>query len=81
MKPPYTLIPGGGSEDSTVECLRILLKRAESGEIIGMAYCAMLKRRTFTVNAIGEAHRSPTFTRGMVAALDDYLADMVRISL
>jgi len=81
MKPPFTLIPGGGSEETTVECLRALLRRAESGEILGLAYCAMLKRRNFTVNAIGEAYRSPTFTRGMVAALDDYLAQMVRTSL
>lgn len=80
MKTPFNLVPHEGSAD-TIECLKALLQRAERGEIVGVAYCAMLRKKTFTVNATGEAHRSPTFARGMVAALDDYLADRVRISL
>jgi hypothetical protein len=33
----------------------------------------MMKRRSYVVNTAGEAHRNPTFARGMVAALDDEL--------
>lgn len=77
MKEPYVLLPDYVSHD-TVDCLKQLLAQAKRGEIIGMAYCAMLKRRAYIVNTAGEAHRSPTFSRGMVAALDDQLAGRIR---
>jgi transposase len=74
---PFTLIKAGNSDD-TVACLRQLLQEAERGEVVGVAYCAMLRRREYVINVCGEAHRSPTFTRGMVAALDDHLADLTQ---
>lgn len=73
---PYTLIPDRVSTD-TVECLQLLLKRARRGEVIGIAYCAMLKQREYIVNTAGVAHESPTFARGMVAALDDSLSNRI----
>jgi hypothetical protein len=73
---PYQLIPDRVSTD-TVECLQLLLKRAKRGEIIGLAYCAMLKQREYIVNTAGVAHESPTFARGMVAALDDSLSNRI----
>lgn len=73
---PYQLIPDRVSTD-TVECLQLLLRRAKRGEIIGLAYCAMLKQREYIVNTAGVAHESPTFTRGMVAALDDSLSNRI----
>ena len=74
---PYQLVPDRVSTD-TVECLKLLLNRARRGEVIGLAYCAMLKQREYIVNTAGTAYESPTFARGMVAALDDQLSDMVR---
>lgn len=71
-RPPFALVADGVSTD-TVECLELLLQRAKRGEVIGLAYCAMLHQRAFVVNTAGEAHRSPVFARGMVAALDDEL--------
>ena len=76
MKQPFTLVPDKVSTD-TVECLRLLLSRARKGEVIGLAFCAMLKQRAYIVNTAGIAHESPTFARGMVAALDDSLADRI----
>lgn len=76
MKRPFTLIPDAVSTD-TVECLQLLLRRARRGEVIGLAYCAMLKQRAYIVNTAGAAHESPTFARGMVAALDDSLSDRI----
>lgn len=76
MKRPFTLVPDNVSTD-TVECLRLLLARARKGEVIGLAYCAMLKRRAYIVNTAGEAHESPTFARGMIATLDDSLSDRI----
>lgn len=76
MSTPYILIPDTVSTD-TVECLQLLLRRAKRGEVIGLAYCAMLKQRAYIVNTAGEAHESPTFARGMVAALDDSLSNRI----
>jgi hypothetical protein len=76
MKAPFTLIADTVSTD-TVECLKVLLARARRGEVIGLAYCAMLKQRAYIVNTAGVAHDSPTFARGMVAALDDSLSSKI----
>jgi hypothetical protein len=72
----YSIVPDSVSTD-TVRCLQTLLKRAKNGEVIGLAYCAMLKQRLYIVNTAGEAHDSPTFARGMVAALDDSLSNRI----
>lgn len=77
MKPPFVLVPDTVSND-TVECLETLLDQARRGEVIGLAYTAVLKRRGYIANTAGEAHRNPTFSRGMVAALDDQLALRIR---
>lgn len=76
MKAPFTLIADTVSTD-TVECLQLLLRRAKRGEVIGLAFCAMLKQRAYIVNTAGAAHDSPTFARGMVAALDDALSNRI----
>ncbi len=76
-RPPFSLIPGTISTD-TVDCLDELLTMARAGEVIGVAYVAMLKRRKYIVNTAGEAHRNPTFTRGMIQALNDELGQRVR---
>ena len=76
MKQPFTLIADTVSTD-TIECLQLLLRRAKRGEVIGLAYCAMLKQRSYIVNTAGVAHESPTFARGMVAALDDSLSNRI----
>lgn len=73
---PFVLLPDRVSRD-TVECLQQLLRQAKRGEVIGLAYCAMLKKRAYIVDTAGEAHNSPTFARGMVAALDDHLSAYV----
>lgn len=77
MKPPFLLVPDTVSND-TVECLQALLDHAKKGEVIGIAFAAVLKRRAFITNSAGECFRSPTFARGMVAALDDQLATRIR---
>ena len=74
---PFILVPDLVSND-TVEALEMLLSEARRGEVIGIAFAAMLKRRSYIVNTAGEAHRNPTFARGMVAALDDQLGGRIR---
>lgn len=72
----YQLVPARMSED-TVEALEALLHRARSGQLIGLAYVVMYKGRTYTAGAAGECRRNPTFTRGMVAHLNDALGSLV----
>lgn len=72
---PFQAARQSASHD-TIEALEQMLDEARRGRLIGIACVAMYKRREFYVNATGEAYRSPTFSRGMVATLDDYLREM-----
>jgi hypothetical protein len=73
---PFKLVADGFSGD-TVKALEDLLRQARMGEIIGVAFVAMYARREYAASATGEARRNPTFTRGMLAALDDLLGESV----
>src|SRR5262249_2883604 len=75
--PPFVLVADTISTE-TIACLETLLEHAKAGDIIGIAYTCMLKRRGYIANSAGEAYRNPTFTRGMVRALDDQLAQRIR---
>jgi hypothetical protein len=77
MKEPFVLIQDHVSTD-TVKCLETLLRAARRGEVIGLAFAAALKRRAYITNSAGECHRNPTWTRGLVAALDDQLSGRIR---
>ena len=74
--PVLRLVPDAVSMD-TIACLNLLLRRAHRGEVIGLAYCAMLRGRAYIVDTAGAAHESPTFARGMVRALDDNIAEKI----
>lgn len=76
-KPPYLLVPDTLSTD-TVEALAALHDHAKRGQIVGLIYGCLLKRRGFIVNSAGELYRSPTFARGICAALDDSLSLRIR---
>jgi sugar phosphate isomerase/epimerase len=75
MKPPFHLVPDELSTD-TVEVLEELLDEARKRRIIGIAFAVMYRNREYIVNTAGEARRNPTFTRGMIAALDDRLSEV-----
>jgi hypothetical protein len=75
MKPPFRLVPIDGSvSHDTVQCLEALLEKARAGEVIGVAYAVMYRRRQYRVHSCGEMHKNPTFARGAVAALGDQLS-------
>lgn len=76
MKSAFRLSSQDLSHDA-ITSVEHLLTQLKAGEIIGVAYVAMCKRREYVLSVSGEAHRNPTFTRGMVAALDDELREMV----
>lgn len=54
-----------------------LMSEAHKGELIGIAFVAMYEGGGYVVNAIGEFDACPTYARGCVKALDDYLKDKV----
>lgn len=72
MKTPFTLTQETISHD-TVEALRTLLAAAERGDVLGMAFVVMHKRRSFTVETTGEANRNPIFALGTLTMLDEHL--------
>lgn len=76
MKRTYRLVPDRISDD-TVVALEELLEDARAGRLIGMAFAGMYQQRKYIVNTTGEVTRSPTFARGMVAVLDDYIGRKV----
>lgn len=73
MRPPFRPVPDDLPAD-TAGALRKLLNQATRGEILGVAFVALYKNRTFIVNTTGEVRRSPVFARGLVAELDDAIA-------
>lgn len=77
MKPPFALIRASISHD-TVEALEFLLHEAKRGEVIGLAYGAMMKQRSCIVDTAGEAYRNPLFALGVVCLLSDDVAERAR---
>lgn len=79
MKTPFRPV----SDDlptETVAALTELLTQAKQRRILGMTFAVMYRGGTYIVNATDEARRSPTFSRGMVAELDDELARMMHVN-
>lgn len=75
--PPLALIADNLSNDVT-ECCKQLLKEARAGRLIGLAFIGVVENLGYIADTAGEAHRSPTWTRGALKALDDKLAERVR---
>ena len=61
----------------TVNTLENLLAAARSGDVVGVAYCALLRGRSHMVSLAGEAMRDLTSTRGMVRNLEDEVAALI----
>jgi hypothetical protein len=77
MKAPFSIVREAVSHD-TVEALEFLLHEARRGELIGIAYGAMMKRRSCIVDTAGEAYRNPLFALGVVCMLSDDIAIRAR---
>jgi hypothetical protein len=72
---PVLLRPGVSRD--TIECLSELLEQAKKGDLVGIAFGAIMRHSNYSVHATGAARLNPTFTRGIVRALDDKLSDIV----
>jgi hypothetical protein len=76
MKPPIQLSPWSTSEDVHEACQH-LLDDATKGRLIGIAFVAQYRRRTYIVHAAGELRRNPTWARGTLRSLDDELMSIL----
>lgn len=63
---------------TTLAAARRLLRLAEDGELIGLAFGACVRGRAYVTEVTGVLARDPTFGRGVVAALDDELSELVQ---
>jgi hypothetical protein len=61
-----------------IDELRYLLKEAESGDTVGLAYVTMSAQKSYYVDSVGEAEKNPTFTLGMIAILKDSLIEKIK---
>lgn len=73
---PYKLVNEYISRD-TVTALETLLMGARDGDVTGIAFAVTLKKMRYVTNVAGACYRNPTFTRGMLGALDDELSQLV----
>jgi hypothetical protein len=69
-------VPGYHSHE-TIRALEQLLERARRGEVIGVAYAAMYRRRRYIISCAGEADRNHTFTIGMLQVFSSKLSQKV----
>lgn len=73
---PYQLVHDHISRD-VVKALETLLVYAKRGELTGLAFGATFKKMRYITNVAGVCAKNPTFTRGMLGALDDELAAII----
>lgn len=79
MGAPPSRIGASTTPLDVVEALERLLWEAKhgDGELIGLAWAVVYRRRRFAVDTAGEARRDPIYTRGMLRVLDDQLGELV----
>ena len=75
---PYQLVHDTISRD-VVKALETLLAYARRGELTGLAFGATFKKMRYITNVAGVCAKNPTFTRGMLGALDDELAAIIHM--
>ena len=59
-----------------VEVLELLLENARLGNVTGIEFTCTMRKSRYITNILGRCQTNPTFTRGMVAHLDDELAQL-----
>ena len=67
------LVGDTGVQQGLVGVLETLLQGAKNGQIVGIAFAAVLQRQRFVTDVAGTCERHVTHARGMVRALDDKL--------
>lgn len=61
----------------TLQCVEALVDGVKTGDIVGAAIGIIYKRKRYSVTLCGEARHDPTYTRGVVGAIEDELRDLI----
>ena len=61
------------ASQDTIDCLRQLLRDAELGKVVGIAYIALHRDRSHSRHACGEAFEDPIYSSGLLGLLDSDL--------
>lgn len=72
-RPQLKLVADNAACDETVFHLTQLLRQAQAGQVIGLAFVAIQRDGAFFVDFSGRARAEPVSARGMVRSLDDDL--------
>jgi hypothetical protein len=75
---PALQLVKAGPDPQTVACLQYLLELATRGELVGLAYGAMMRGDRYLTDFTGCCEDEVLRARGMVAALDDLLGEAAR---
>jgi hypothetical protein len=73
---PFELVSEVFSNEP-LQCLLKLLEQAKEGEITGFVVGVTLRRNRYAVTVCGEPKRDPCYGRGVAAAIDDELRELV----
>lgn len=65
-------------DQHVIETLRELLAKAESGQIIGLAYVAMQPAYEYQGDLVGYALEHPVMALGLLKALEDQVVKIIR---
>lgn len=74
---PVQLIHDTISRD-TNEAIVLIKELVDSGEAVGLFFGLRFRGGRYIVNVAGRCASDPTYTRGMVGALDDELSRMIQ---
>lgn len=76
--PLLRLVQNQPSKDM-IETLEYLLQEAREGNLIGLAYSALLPGRKFFVDVVGEAHADPVRAIGAAQLLSHEVMSRMRV--
>lgn len=73
---PHTLkLVKPQADAETVKALTALLRDAQEGRVVGLAYVALHKSPNYSGDVVGHARSHPLFTMGIVSALAGIVSD------
>lgn len=65
-------------DPEVVQALEKLLARARAGEVIGLAYVAMMPAHEYEGDSLGAALQHPVMALGLARALEDQIIQLLR---
>lgn len=76
-RPSLVVVPPPQSDDDTVTALRMLLARAEAGEIRGLAYVALHNGNGYSGDVTGAALERPIYALGIAHILEEKINQLL----